>query len=318
MNKWQKIGISVGLGSAAIASIHILNKIIFSTSVVNGVTDINFRRNYKWKFGNISYTKSGKGKPILLIHDLKNTSSTYEWKEIIKALSKNRTVYAIDLLGCGYSDKPNITYTAYLYVQLINDFITNIIGKRTDIAVTGDSSPLAIMACYNNETLFDKIIMINPESITRSTQIPNKKSNIIRILLNSPIIGTLIYNICMSKNNIKKAFKTDLYYNYDLVPKEFIKAYHENSHLYGSSAKYLYTSTKCRYTTASIGRAISEINHCIYIIAGEGENDIDTTIDDYISINPAIEYIKLKECKHLPQLEQPEKLIAQIEIYLDI
>ena len=60
-----------------------------------------------------------------LIHDLKPESSSYEWKRVVKALAKKHTVYTIDLLGCGYSDKPNITYTAYMYTQLLNDFIVN-------------------------------------------------------------------------------------------------------------------------------------------------------------------------------------------------
>jgi len=316
MNKWHKIGIAVGFGSAALSTIHIINKIIFSTSVVNGATVFNNKLNYKWKFGDISYTKTGKGKPILLIHDLKNTSSSYEWKEIIKKLSKNRTVYTIDLLGCGYSDKPNITYTAYLYVQLLNDFITTIIGKRTDVAVTGDSCPLAIMACYNNSTIIDKLILISPENIGKSTLIPNKKSNLFRILLNSPIIGTMIYNVCMSKRNIELYFKNDLFYNSDNISKVILTAYHENAHLYGSSAKFLYTSTKCRYTTASIGRAVSEINNCIYIISGKAETNIDSNIEDYISINPAIEVAVINNCKHLPQLEQPEMLLTQFDIFL--
>lgn len=316
MNKLQKIGVAVGLGSAALAAAHIVNKIIFSASVVNGVTDIHTRLNFKWKFGNISYIKTGKGKPILLVHDLKNTSSTYEWKEIISKLSKTRTVYAIDLLGCGYSDKPNITYTAYLYVQLINDFVTNVIGKRTDITATGDACPLAIMTCYNNDALFDKLILINPESIGKATQIPNKKSNLFRILLNSPIVGTMIYNTCMSKRNIRKLFENDIFYNYKNIPVEVMNAYHENAHLYGASAKFLYTSTKCRYTTASIGRAISELNNSIYIIGGKSENNIQAILEDYTTINPAIETALLSDCKHLPQLERPEKLISQLTIFL--
>ena len=43
MNKLQKIGVAVGLGSAALTAAHIVNKIIFSASVVNCVTDIHSR-----------------------------------------------------------------------------------------------------------------------------------------------------------------------------------------------------------------------------------------------------------------------------------
>ena len=78
---------------------------------------------YQWRFGNVFYTKQGQGKPILLIHDLTCGSSDLEWKSIVNTYAKDHTVYTLDLLGCGRSDKPAVTYTNYMYVQLITDFI---------------------------------------------------------------------------------------------------------------------------------------------------------------------------------------------------
>ena len=91
---------------------------------------------YEWKFGKIYYTKKGDGKPLLLIHDLTTSSSAYEWNKVIDKFSKTNTVYCLDLLGCGRSDKPNLTYTNYLYVQLLTDFIKHVIGDKTDIIAT--------------------------------------------------------------------------------------------------------------------------------------------------------------------------------------
>ena len=120
---------------------------------------------YKWRFGNIHYTKHGSGKPLLLIHDLTAASSAYEWNQMIQLLKEQYTVYAIDLLGCGRSEKPNLTYTNYLYVQMISDFVKSEIGHRTNVVASGDSSAIAIMACNNNPELFDQIMLINPESL---------------------------------------------------------------------------------------------------------------------------------------------------------
>ena len=114
----------------------VINKLI---SVFSHMTDhlpTGGGKYYHWKYGNIYYTKSGKGKPVLLIHDLDSTSSSYEWEAVIKKLSEDHTVYAIDLLGCGRSEKPNMTYTNYLYVQLVNDFIHAVIGEKTDVIAT--------------------------------------------------------------------------------------------------------------------------------------------------------------------------------------
>ena len=81
------------------------------------------KHQYSSRFGDIFYTKKGHGTPLLLIHDLKCAASAAEWDSIIDSLAENHTVYALDLLGCGRSEKPKMTYTNYIYVQLINNFI---------------------------------------------------------------------------------------------------------------------------------------------------------------------------------------------------
>ena len=108
--------------------------------------------------------KEGTGSPVLLIHDLNHYSSSMEWDKVIGTLSKEHTVYTIDLLGCGKSDKPAITYTCYLYVQLLTDFIRDIIGEKTDIVATGASASFVTAACQNIADQIDHIILVCPES----------------------------------------------------------------------------------------------------------------------------------------------------------
>ena len=81
----------------------IINKLI---SVFSHMTDYlpSGGKYYHWKYGNIYYTKSGKGKPVLLIHDLDPTASSMSGS-CNEKLAENHTVYAIDLLGCGRSEK---------------------------------------------------------------------------------------------------------------------------------------------------------------------------------------------------------------------
>ena len=196
MNKWKKTGLAVTAAAAVISTAHIINQMIFSSSVVKNLTNKETRSTYKWKFGNISYTISGEGSPILLIHDLKSSCSLCEWDRIIKSLGRNHTVYAIDLLGCGHSDKPNITYTTYMYTQMIQDFVINVIHKKTDIIAQGDSAPMAIMTVYSNPYIFNKLILVSPQDIKSALKTPDKMCEIRRYLLNSPVLGTLIYNIC--------------------------------------------------------------------------------------------------------------------------
>ena len=75
---------------------------------------------FKWRLGNVYYTKEGTGKPLLLIHDLDTMTSGHEWKQLIPLLRNEYTIYTIDLLGFGRSEKANMTYTNFLYVQMIS------------------------------------------------------------------------------------------------------------------------------------------------------------------------------------------------------
>jgi len=153
MNLKRKLTTLGTLISLSAVIIYIINKFIYFISTLDNFLDKSKGHYYKWRFGRVFYTKQGQGSPILLIHDLSSHSSSHEWHEISEELSKTNTVYALDLLGCGRSDKPNLTYTNYLFVQLITDFIKNVIGDKTDVIATGDSGSFTLMACYNDNDI---------------------------------------------------------------------------------------------------------------------------------------------------------------------
>ena len=91
-------------------------------------------------------------------------------------LSKTNTVYLIDLPGCGLSEHPSIIYTSYMYTQLVNDFIHDIIKKRAFVIATGNSAAFVIEACGINENAFEDLILINPESIRTFRKAPSKRT----------------------------------------------------------------------------------------------------------------------------------------------
>ena len=112
------------------ATIHIINKVIAASACLKEMLDTDVRNYYHWRFGDIYYTKKGKGSPILLIHDMLPGGSGYEWTRIEDELALEHTVYNLDLPGCGRSEKSGMTYTNFVYVQAICDFIKNVIGEK--------------------------------------------------------------------------------------------------------------------------------------------------------------------------------------------
>lgn len=302
--------------SLSVFIIHIINKAIFFFSTIKETLHSDNSSFYNWRFGKIFYTKRGSGTPVLLVHDLDNISSELEWKEITTSLAEHHTVYTIDLLGCGRSDKPEMTYTTFLYVQLLSDFIKNIIKQPTDVIVTGHASAAIIMACYSDTKLFKNLILVNPDSLSTMNQVPKYKHKILQFLLNVPIIGTFIYNVSASTTIIKDTFSKQYFANSKNISSKYLNGYHEAAHLGGSSSKYLYSSIRCHYTNTNITHALKEINNNISIISGELEKNINCTLEQYIQCNPSIEVSRIKATKHLPQIERPKDFLALLPLYL--
>jgi pimeloyl-ACP methyl ester carboxylesterase len=80
-----------------------------------------------------------QGPPILLIHGY--GASAYHWRYQLPALSKKYRVYAMDLLGFGWSEKALVEYSSgKLWGQQIGDFIREVIHQQPGAAAGGSET----------------------------------------------------------------------------------------------------------------------------------------------------------------------------------
>lgn len=305
------------LTALSAVTIHAINKCIYYLSTIDNLLHKDTGNYYEWRFGKIHYEKSGTGKPLLLIHDLSPESCSFEWSHTIDTLSKNHTVYAIDLLGCGASDKPILTYTNFLYVQMITDFIKNVIKEPADLIATGSSAPLAVMTCVADKDIIDKMLFVNPDSLGEQAKIPTKRTRLLRCFINMPLIGTLLYNILFSKKSLSFHFESEYYYDVSKLDERVLKTYHEASHSDKLHSRYLFASIKGHYTKVNLCPFLPEFTHSIFILNGAGNPLYYEHAKQYQKLLPSIEIIPIQHTKFLPQLEAPKDFCEQVEILLD-
>ncbi len=265
--------------------------------------------NYPWVHGDIYYTKTGCGsKSILLLHDAASHSSSYEWKQVIDQLSSDYTVYALDLLGCGCSDKPAMTYTNFLYVQLINDFIKDIIGQPTEIAAVGLSSSFALMASAFNSVLISKIYMINPWSLKKLAAAPDYRSRLLGTLMALPILGTSLYNVINCRSNLEYMLDEKSFYNPFKVRDRMIDAGYEAAHRDDGAGRYLQACLDGKYLNWNINRAVAHSKVPIILIFGEKVNGAGKTAKAYQKLNSSITAASVLNTKMYPHMEEPADL----------
>ncbi len=312
----KKTGTIIALTGLAALTMHIINKVEFSLSTVNNALSSPNNKYYEWRFGKIRYTQMGSGSPVLLLHDLTAGSSSHEFSKIADELAKKHEVYTMDLLGYGLSDKPNITYTSYLYVQSIIDFIKNVIGEKTDILATGDSASIAVMCAHNDGEAVDRIVLINPQSLSRLNRIPSKRTKLLKLLIDTPVLGTFVYNMITTKGAFRKQFGEKYFYNPGMISEGILEAWREASHHPDHNAKYSCASYMGRYMNTNILHALKQVDHSIYIIYGTEKMDNQTTVDSYLSYNPSIEAFPISYTRQYPHLERSKAVLDQLAILL--
>lgn len=81
----------------------------------------------------VHYLVGGRGRPLLLVHGL--GARAQDWTPQLPAyVREGFRVYAIDLLGCGNTDRPDIAYTIQQQVDLLRGFLDSVDIERADIA----------------------------------------------------------------------------------------------------------------------------------------------------------------------------------------
>lgn len=311
-NTFKKIVVAtVAIGAAMYAA----NELIIKFATSKDLLKKDDGKYYSFKYGNIFYKVSGEGEPILLIHDINESSSGMEWIYLEKKLAQTNKVYTIDLLGCGRSDKARLSYNSFLYVQLITEFIRDVIGEPTNIIATGKSVAPVIMATKLKEELVNRIMLINPADLSGLSQVPSTMDKIKKYLFTCPIIGTFAYHMLHTNDCIFNDFLNEYFSDSNADFTELCEYYYESAHRDKSGSKYLYASIEGRCLNLNINHGLKVLDKDIIIVSGDDYYESEYVPAEYAELNDNIECISIMETSYLPQLEAPAKVMDIIEEY---
>jgi pimeloyl-ACP methyl ester carboxylesterase len=118
-------------------------------------------QDWQWRGHRIRYVTVGQGQPILLLHGF--GASIGHWKKNIAVLAAaGYQVYALDLLGFGGSDKPNIAYAMELWQDLVYDFWQDLVQRPAVIVGNSIGGLLTLMLLANRPDMATHGILLNP------------------------------------------------------------------------------------------------------------------------------------------------------------
>lgn len=113
------------------------------------------------------YLKAGFGPGLILLHGLMGYS--FSWRYVMPALAPYATVYAPDLLGAGFSDRPQIDHSMHATALRVLKFADNLGLTSFDLLGTSRGGAVAMAAaaeCVNTGRLRRLVLVcpVNPYS----------------------------------------------------------------------------------------------------------------------------------------------------------
>jgi pimeloyl-ACP methyl ester carboxylesterase len=312
VGRWRKLALSGGaiLGAAAAYNAFARKGVDKLSNLIGGEEG-----GFDWRGHRIAFTRRGSGPPILLIHGIHAAAWSYEWHDNADDLARGNTVYTIDLLGFGRSDRPAIRYSARLYISLISDFVHQVIAEPCVLVATSLSGAYATVLAARDPQRFPAIVLIAPTGLVRLNKTSGVGGEAGRLAVEAPIVGTAMFNSLVSRRSIRNWLERT-YSDDTIVTDDLVEIYYWTSHQRG--ARHAPAAFISGNLNIDVRQALRRLTQPTLLIWGE-EGSI-TPVEEFRGfrgVKPDIELAVLTPAGDLPHDERPDDFNVILSTWLN-
>ncbi|OGN91869.1 MAG: hypothetical protein A2Z70_03700 [Chloroflexi bacterium RBG_13_48_17] len=248
---------------------------------------------------NIHVLAVGNGMPVVLIHGF--MGMTYDWRFNIQELGKHFSVYALDLPGFGYSDKPlNYDYSSNGYAEFIASFLDAHRIERAVLVGNSMGGQIALMSCLKYPERVAGLVLIDSGGYPQSVEfLPFK-------LLRLPAIGEISMAL-LNRTVIKIMLIKGIYFDGSFATDGVINDYHR---VYGTANARKTPPIIMRNIMkdeAYIASCLNDIKCPTLIIWGAEDRVISPSRAEMFHRDiRSASLLMVPEAGHMPQVDKPD------------
>lgn len=270
---------------------------------------------YRWRGGDIAYNVAGEGMPLLMVHGIYAGASSFEFRKNFDALSERFRVYALDLLGCGLSEKPDLDYSPEDVTAQIEDFAREEIGRPAHLVASSLSAALAMPGLVKTPRVFKKLVFICPTGYRALDRPSGRLGDAVYGAFETPVIGDSLYHALASRRSIRFYLERTAYHDPGFVTDELVEEYYRASH--GPGAKHLpaaFASGKLNFPVSGLW---PRVPHRTMICWGQNARTMPVEgLKSFLSQNPRTAPRIFKDSALLPHDERSETFNREVTEFL--
>ena len=272
-------------------------------------------RRYRWREGHLAYAVAGEGEPLLLVHGVYAGASSFEFRKNFAALSRSFRVYALDLLGCGMSDRPSRRYGPEDVTSQLEDFVREEIGGGAHLVASSLSAALAVPAAVRSPRLFRKLVLVCPTGYGTLDRPSGRLGDALYGLLLAPVVGETLYHALVSRPGIRYYLENIAYHDRGLVTGELVDEYYRAGH--GPGARYLPAAFVSGKLNLGVADLWPRVPHRTLICWGqEAKTAPVSEARRFVGRNPRSEPRIFRDAALLPHDERAETFNREVKAFL--
>jgi pimeloyl-ACP methyl ester carboxylesterase len=275
------------------------------------------RRRWTWRGFEIFATELGSGPPILLVHGIYAGASSYEYRKIAPLLARRHRVIAIDLLGCGLSDMPDLSYNADLFVEQIVDALGEFFDEPVTLVGSSLGAAFCIRAAARASDRVARLVTIAPTGLAGVLDdSPTAAQEGIAALVRSPVLGESLFNALSSPPSLRWFLATMTYADPASVTPEIIADYYALTHQPG--ARFVAGAFVGNLLNCNVARDLPFLSAPLLVLWGERASRTNPAANahEYLRLARDASLRMFPNSGLLPHEEEAEATAEAIETFL--
>ena len=276
------------------------------------------QRDWVWRGWQTRYTyirpphNYAKTTPLILLHGF--GASIGHWRHNLEVLGKSHTVYALDMIGFGASEKAATNYNVELWVEQVYDFWKTFI--RQPVVLVGNSigSLISLVAAANHPDMVQGIVMMSlPDPNLEQEMIPTALqpfiSGIKSIFTSRLILKPLFYFV--RRPSVLRPWASLAYANPEAITDELIDILAGPPQDRGSARAFraLFKATTGVNFSPSVKKILPNLTIPMLLIWGKKDRFVPPQLaNQFVAYNEKLQLLYLEDVGHCPQDESPEQV----------
>jgi len=303
-------------GAGLAASVAAINRGLrnapLPTNVLGGTP-----RRWTWRGYEIFVTEAGSGPTVLLVHGIYAGASSYEFRFLFERLARTHRVIAFDLLGCGLSAMPAMTYSAELFVEQIVDAIGTLADGPVTLVGSSLGGAYAIRAAVRASDRISHLVTICPAGLGGILdKRPARAQAAFGPLIRSPLAGEAFYNALASRPSIGWFLRTQTYADPASATPEVLDRYYAVTHQPG--ARYVPAAFVSGELNCNVARDLPFVTAPLLVLWGEraGKTSPPENAAEFLALAPHAQLITFPNSGLIPHEEEPDATATAINRFI--